>query len=106
MFDDSTSRLQRFDFMLGFLKLLPCSFTFDLSSTFHLSCLSRVSFNYYFCDSRNFIEISRCLLFFSTILRTILNNSDICSAVTVGVRIKFLKLPTTFQFSCDGTSEW
>ena len=31
---------------------------------------------YYFCDSRNIIEISRCLLFFSKILRTILNNSD------------------------------
>ena len=43
---------------------------------------------------------------FSTILRTILNNSDICSAATVSVRIKFLKLPTTFQYSCDGTSEW
>ena len=59
---------------------------------------------YYFCDSRNIIEIPRCLLFFSTILRTILN-TDICSVVTISVRIKFLKLPT-FQFSCDGTSEW
>ena len=29
-----------------------------------------------------------------------------CSAVTVNVRIKFLKLLTTIQFSCDGTSEW
>ena len=25
-----------------------------------------------------------------------------CSAVTISVRIKFLKLPTTIQFSCDG----
>ena len=31
----------------------------------------------YFCDSRIIIEISRCLLFFNKILRTILNNSDI-----------------------------
>ena len=49
---------------------------------------------------------SQHVIFFSTILRTTLNNSDICSAVTVSVRIKFLKLPTTFQYSCDGTSEW
>ena len=32
---------------------------------------------YYFCFSRNIIEISKFLLFFSTILGTILNNSDI-----------------------------
>ena len=43
--------------------------------------------------------------FFSKILRTILNNSDICSAVTIRVRNKCLKLPT-FQFSCDGTNQW
>ena len=36
---------------------------------------------YCFCYSRNIIETSRCLLFlFSTILRTILNNSDILFA--------------------------
>ena len=35
-------------------------------------------FHFYFCDSRNIIEIRRCLLFFfSKIFRTILNNSDI-----------------------------
>ena len=32
---------------------------------------------YYFCDSRNIIEISRCLLFFSKIFVVIPNNSDI-----------------------------
>ena len=35
--------------------------------------------------------------FFSTIFGTILNNSDICSAVTVNVRIRFLKLPLPFN---------
>ena len=50
---------------------------------------------------------SQHVYYFSVkIFRTILNNSDICSAVTVSVRIKFLKLPTTFQYSCNGTSEW
>ena len=29
-----------------------------------------------------------------------------CSAVSISVRFKFLKLPTTIQFSCDGSSEW
>ena len=29
-----------------------------------------------------------------------------CSAVNISVRIKFLKLPTTIQFPCDGMSEW
>ena len=31
---------------------------------------------------------------------------QICSAVTVSVRIEFLKLSTTIQFLCDGISEW
>ena len=44
--------------------------------------------------------------FFSTILVVVLNNSDICSAVTIIVRFKFLKLPTTISFSCYRTSEW
>ena len=35
---------------------------------------------YYFCDSRNVIESSRCLLFFSKILVAILNSSDILFA--------------------------
>ena len=26
--------------------------------------------------------------------------------MTISVRIKFLKLPPTIRFSCDGTSEW
>ena len=29
-----------------------------------------------------------------------------CSAVSISVRFKFLNLPTTIHFSCDGTSEW
>ena len=34
-------------------------------------------FVYYFCDSRNIIETSRCELFFSELLVVILKNSDI-----------------------------
>ena len=36
----------------------------------------------------------------------ILKNSDILLAVSISVRFKFLKLPTTIRFSGDGMSEW
>ena len=55
---------------------------------------------YYFCDSRNIIETST---FFSKFLYWIV--PIFCSAVTKREN-KISQLPTTFQFSCNGTSEW
>ena len=54
--------------------------TFIICSILHIEVLciwgTKIPFHY-FCDSTNIIEISRCLLFFSKILRMILKNSDI-----------------------------
>ena len=63
---------------------------------------------YYFCDSRNNIEIRR-LSFLADCLWSeyLLKKIQIlCSAVSIGVRFKFLKLPTTIKFSCDEASEF
>ena len=89
-----------------FFQIFPIVVPWIFLSLRYGADLGRSRLVYYCCESRNFIEISRCLLFSVKFFAWYWIIQIFCSAVTISVRIKFLKLPTTFQFSCDRTSEW
>ena len=60
-----------------------------------------------FCDSKNNRNLN-CVPFFSSILVVIPCTWKIqifCSAGSISVRYKLIKLPIIIRFSCDGTSE-